>query len=47
VLDAIERALDAGDLFVLPGRGTKTVWRTRRFAPRLLWRQIDRATGSR
>ncbi len=44
VLDAIERALDAGELFVLPGRGTKTVWRTRRFAPGLVWRQIDRAT---
>lgn len=44
VLDAIERALDAGELFVLPGKGTKTVWRTRRFAPRLVWRQIERAT---
>lgn len=43
VLDAVERALDAGELFVLPGRGTKTVWRTRRFAPGLLWRQIERA----
>jgi short-subunit dehydrogenase len=45
VLDAIERALAAGELFVLPGRGTKTVWRTRRFAPRLIWRQIERASG--
>jgi NAD(P)-dependent dehydrogenase (short-subunit alcohol dehydrogenase family) len=44
VLDAIDRALDAGELFVLPGRGTKAVWRARRFAPRLIWRQIDRAT---
>ncbi|MDQ6854081.1 MAG: SDR family NAD(P)-dependent oxidoreductase [Actinomycetota bacterium] len=44
VLDAVEQALDAGELLVLPGRGTKTVWRTRRFAPRLLWRQIERAT---
>jgi NAD(P)-dependent dehydrogenase (short-subunit alcohol dehydrogenase family) len=44
VLDAIDRALSAGELFVLPGRGTKTVWRTRRFAPRLIWRQIERAT---
>jgi NAD(P)-dependent dehydrogenase (short-subunit alcohol dehydrogenase family) len=44
VLDAVEQALDAGELFVLPGRGTKTVWRTRRFAPGLLWRQIERAT---
>jgi NAD(P)-dependent dehydrogenase (short-subunit alcohol dehydrogenase family) len=44
VLDAIDRALEAGELFVLPGRGTKAVWRFRRFAPRLIWRQIDRAT---
>lgn len=44
VLDAIEHALGAGELFVLPGRGTKTVWRTRRFAPSILWRQIERAT---
>jgi short-subunit dehydrogenase len=44
VLDAIERGLDAGELFVLPGKGTKTVWRTRRFAPALVWRQIERAT---
>jgi NAD(P)-dependent dehydrogenase (short-subunit alcohol dehydrogenase family) len=43
VLDAIERALNAGELFVLPGRGTKAAWRTRRFAPGLVWRQIDRA----
>lgn len=43
VLDAIEQALDAGDLLVLPGRGTKTLWRTRRFAPALIRRQIDRA----
>lgn len=44
VLDAVERALDAGELFVLPGKGTKTVWRTRRYAPGLVWRQIERAT---
>ncbi len=44
VLDAIERGLDAGELFVLPGKGTKTAWRTRRFAPGLIWRQIERAT---
>jgi NAD(P)-dependent dehydrogenase (short-subunit alcohol dehydrogenase family) len=43
VLDAVERALDAGELLVLPGKGTKTVWRTRRYAPGLVWRQIERA----
>jgi NAD(P)-dependent dehydrogenase (short-subunit alcohol dehydrogenase family) len=44
VLDAVERSLQAAELFVLPDRGTKTVWRTRRFAPRLIWRRIERAT---
>ena len=44
VLDAIERSLDADELFVLPGKGTKAVWRARRFAPGLIWRQIERAT---
>lgn len=47
VLDAIERSLEADELFVLPGRGTKTVWRARRFAPGLIWRQIERATSRR
>jgi short-subunit dehydrogenase len=47
VLDAIERSLDADDLFVLPGKGTKSVWRARRFAPGLIWRQIERATNRR
>jgi hypothetical protein len=47
VVDAIEASLEAGELFVLPGRGTKTAWRTRRFAPGLIWRQIERATSRR
>jgi len=47
VLDAIERSLDADELFVFPGRGTKGVWRGRRFAPGLIWRQIERATSRR
>jgi NADP-dependent 3-hydroxy acid dehydrogenase YdfG len=47
VLDAVERALDTGELLVLPGRGTKTVWRTRRFAPRLTWRRVERAARRR
>jgi short-subunit dehydrogenase len=45
VLDAIERSLGAGELFVLPGKGTKSVWRARRFAPGLIWRQIERAAS--
>ena len=47
VVDAIGASLEAGELFVLPGRGTKTAWRTRRFAPGLIWRQIERATSRR
>jgi short-subunit dehydrogenase len=47
VLDAIEHSLEAEELFVLPGKGTKAVWRTRRFAPALIWRQIERATSRR
>ena len=47
VVDAIEASLAAGELFVLPGKGTKTAWRARRFAPGLIWRQIERATSRR
>lgn len=41
VLDSIELALDRGELFAFPGLGTKTLWRARRFAPRVLWDRID------
>lgn len=41
VLDSIEHALDRGQLFAFPGRGTSTVWRVRRFLPSALWRRID------
>jgi len=43
VLDAIEAALDDGRFLVFPGRGTPTLWRMRRVAPGLLWKQIARA----
>ncbi len=38
VLDAIDRSLARrrDELHVFPGRGTKTAWRLRRFAPRLV-----------
>lgn len=45
VLDAIEEGLEAGKLFVFPGRGTKTVWRVRRFAPNLIWKRLHQSTG--
>jgi NAD(P)-dependent dehydrogenase (short-subunit alcohol dehydrogenase family) len=43
VIDAVERALAAGDLFVFPGRGTKAMVRARRLAPAALWKILDRA----
>lgn len=36
VVDSIEDGLANGRLFVFPGRGSPTLWRVRRFAPRLL-----------
>lgn len=45
VLDAIERGLEKGELFVFPGRGTKVGWWMRRLVPGLLWRQVHRVEG--
>ncbi|MEE4361200.1 MAG: SDR family NAD(P)-dependent oxidoreductase, partial [Pseudomonadales bacterium] len=45
VLDAIDRALDAGEFFVFPGRQTKLGWRMRRFFPNLLWKRIHEIEG--
>ena len=45
VLDAIEDGLERGELFVFPGRGTKLLWRIRRFAPGLMWRRVHRIEG--
>ncbi len=45
VLDAIEAALEAGRLWVFPGRGTSFVWRLRRFVPGLMWRTAHRLEG--
>lgn len=42
VLDAIEDALDAGELWSFPGRGTRAVWRVRRYLPEAMWRYLDR-----
>ena len=42
VIDAVERALAAGDLFVFPGRGTKAMVRTRRLAPAALWKLLEK-----
>jgi NAD(P)-dependent dehydrogenase (short-subunit alcohol dehydrogenase family) len=45
VLDAVERALERGSLFVFPGRGSKLAWRMRRFAPGLVWNRLRRLEG--
>ena len=45
VLDAVEDALEAGRLWVFPGRGTALVWRLRRFTPGLMWRSAHRLEG--
>jgi short-subunit dehydrogenase len=42
VIDAIERGLDAGRLFVFPGPGTSALQRARRLAPGPLWGFIRR-----
>jgi short-subunit dehydrogenase len=43
VLDAIEQALERGEFFVFPGKGTRLGWRLRRWFPDLLWRRIHAA----
>jgi len=40
VLDAIEESLEGGRFWVFPGKGTRWVWRVRRFLPGLLWRRL-------
>jgi NAD(P)-dependent dehydrogenase (short-subunit alcohol dehydrogenase family) len=45
VLDAIERSLEAGRLWVFPGRGSALGWRMRRWLPGLVWWQARRIEG--
>ena len=45
VLDAIEKTLEDGSLWVLPGAGTRTGWRLRRWFPKLGWTQVHRIEG--
>jgi hypothetical protein len=42
VLDAIEDGLEAGRLFVFPGRGTAFGVLMRRWFPGLVWRMVHR-----
>ena len=45
VLDAIDKAIASGDLFVYPGKGTRLGQRLRRFLPNLLWKNVHNAEG--
>jgi short-subunit dehydrogenase len=45
VIDALERALERGDLFVFPGPAARRVWRLRRHAPGVLRRMVRRQIG--
>jgi short-subunit dehydrogenase len=45
VLDAIERSLEKGELFVFPGWRSKLSWRLRRWLPGRVWRHLHRLEG--
>ena len=45
VLDAIEKSLDRGQLWVFPGQGTRLGWRLRRLFPDLMWSMVHRTEG--
>ena len=45
VLDSIEASLERGKFWAFPGKGTRWVWRVRRFFPDLLWRRIHQIEG--
>lgn len=45
VLDAIERALAAGRFWVFPGRGSKALWRLRRWVPGQVWKRMHKIEG--
>lgn len=45
VLDAINDAVSANELFVFPGKQTRMVWRMRRWFPNLLWKNVHKAEG--
>lgn len=43
VVDAVEDALDRGQLFVFPGPGTRLTWTLRRLVPGVVWQELQRA----
>jgi short-subunit dehydrogenase len=42
VWNAIEAALDKNQFMVFPGKGTKMVWRLRRWLPGMIWKNIHK-----
>ncbi len=45
VINEVENALDKGELWVFPGKGTKTGWRMRRFLPGMIWNYNHKTEG--
>lgn len=45
VWNAIEAGLEKGEFMVFPGKGTKFVWRLRRFFPGLVWKNSHKIEG--
>jgi len=45
VLNAIDKALVKRELFVFPGKRTKSIWRMRRWLPNLIWKNVHKVEG--
>ena len=45
VLAAIDLSLSKGELFVFPGKGTKSIWRMRRWFPNMIWKNLLKVEG--
>jgi len=45
VIDEVEKALDKGEFWVFPGKGTKVGWRMRRFLPNMVWKYTHKVEG--
>ena len=41
----VDRALARGEFWVFPGRGSKALWRARRFAPGRVWKRMRKIEG--
>ena len=45
VINEVEKALDKGEFWVFPGKGTKIGWRMRRWFPRMIWNYNHKVEG--